>query len=71
MKNSLLLIFVCYFAMSSAQNVYEKDPTWNTYELPNNQYFVDGSNFVKSEFQSDGKLCCCAKFPDFEPCFIK
>lgn len=56
MKKKLLLLFGLSFVISSAQNIFEKDPTWNTYELPNNQYYVDGYYFVKSEIQSDGKL---------------
>ncbi|ESU28729.1 hypothetical protein FLJC2902T_13230 [Flavobacterium limnosediminis JC2902] len=56
MKKILLLLLGLSFVMSSAQNIFEKDPNWNTYELPNNQYYVDGFYFVKSEVQSDGKL---------------
>lgn len=56
MKKILLFLFGLSFVMSSAQNIFEKDPTWNTYELPNNQYYVAGYYFVKSEVQSDGKL---------------
>lgn len=56
MKKLILLLVVVWTATASAQNVFEKDPTWNTWELPGNQYFLDGYTFVESEVQLDGKF---------------
>lgn len=55
-KIFFLLLSMLPIANLSAQNVFEKDPTWNTYELPSDHFYVDGYHFIKSEIQSDAKV---------------
>lgn len=56
MKKIVLLLAIVWSAAVGAQNVFEKDPFWNTWELPENHFYLDGYYFVKSEIQSDGKV---------------
>ncbi|HET8838148.1 MAG TPA: T9SS type A sorting domain-containing protein [Flavobacteriaceae bacterium] len=57
MKKYLLLTFIiASINLSLAQDSYVKDDTFNSFELPENQYYVDGSEITKSIVQPDGKI---------------
>lgn len=56
MKNCFLLIFLSCINLVIAQNNYVKDPTFNTFELPEGQYYIDGNEITKSIIQPDGKI---------------